>query len=819
MAAEEEAIICTQNGEILGVNWDGSIDENFNWNLNDNQYSSSNPNLNATEHDPLFYVINHEYSSAIGGFSLVFANGKAAFLPLKNEDERPDQPDDTTRTNDRKYCIKKLHFVNDVDNAIVTAINHKYQILAFGLKNSEAVLCYIDDPTNTVVITHHLSLSPSSFPNANNLIGSLVCLQWSPDSSVLAASWEKGGFVIWSVFGSLLSCSLGWDYGTATNQNKYKLNVYESLAWGKEGYQLWTLEKSLVAPLDSATSSTNLNQSLNQSLNHSLNNSLNSQRSKLVYKTNLSQFSMVKSILASNPSCISNCGEHVLLIGEDRLYLGFEATNTHNQYDRTFLETGEPDNLTDDNMPSTNTTNIQWEHQSTSLGNHQWVIIAMPPSYYNTNSPIRYASIDQTGQYIAIAGKNGFALYSMLTRKWKLFGNETQEKDFEVCGGLVWFREMIVMGCFNLIDSCFEIRVYSLHLKLDNQNAKIVKVPCDILLMSINKNHLLVYLMDGSFYLYGFYELKAQPAISSASSSQSVNLSKVATHQSSSFTQAKLSQPTNAQRVGNLSSFHLILMHQIVSNVIVPPECVTSIILSSLHYDNYSTKQTSTDHTFNDLILMNVCGRLFLLEIDFAETKNMNQQNQQNGQLANGLTRSMSFNGMFGTLGQLPAANPKIPLVYKVVSVLASGVENVWVNNNSMNEINEKEKRPHLSNALWLACGMRGMGVWLPLLSNEQNPNQSKSFIAKRIMLPISTHIYPLGRLFYNLSFSLANSSNRALFPLSLAVLFRDALVLGAENDTIFCGKSQMLNKPFCHVSKTSQVYLHHILRELLKRK
>lgn len=552
--------------------------------------------------------------------------------------------------------------------------------------------------------------------------------------------------MIWSVFGSLLSCSLGWDYGSATNQNKYKLNIYDSLAWGKEGFQLWTLEKTLVHSTDATTIS---NTSLNNSLNNSLNRQHKSQR--LVYKTNLSQFSMVKSILASNPSCISNCGEHVLLIGEDRLYLGFEATNTHNQRYDTFIDSNEHDNLNDDNLPSTNTTNIQWEHQSTSLGNHQWVIIAMPPSYYNTNSPIKYASIDQTGQYIAIAGKNGFALYSMLTRKWKLFGNETQEKDFEVCGGLIWFKEMIVMGCFNLIDSCFEIRVYSLHLKLDNQNAKIVKVPCDILLMSINKNHLLVYLLDGSFYLYGFYELKRQAnletsIIPSASSSLSLNsYSKL--HQSSSLKQFSQTNQSSQQRYSNLSSFHLILMHQIVSNVMVAPECVTSIILSSLHSDNYSNKQTAqTDHTFNDLILMNVCGRLFLLEIDFVETKNMNKQNQQNGSIANGLTRSMSFNGIFTNPTNQMGINPKIPLVYKVVSVLASGVENVWVNNNS-NEMNEKEKRPHLSNALWLACGMRGMGVWLPLLSDDKNPNQSKSFIAKRIMLPISTHIYPLGRV------------------------------------------------------------------------
>lgn len=321
--------------------------------------------------------------------------------------------------------------------------------------------------------------------------------------------------------------------------------------------------------------------------------------------------------------------------------------------------------------------------------------------------------------------------------------------------------------------------------------------------MSINKNHLLVYLSDGSFYLYGFYELKRQQnfdqqQISSAYSSLSTNLKPHHLSSANKFSNTNYQQ----QQRTNLSTFHLILMNQIISNVIVPPECVTSIILSSLHSDNYSnSKQQNiqSDHSFNDLILMNVCGRLFLLEIDLVETKNMNKQNlQQNGNLVNGLTRSMSFHGMFNnqpnSINQTQTNNPKIPLVYKVVSVLASGVENVWVNNNSY-EMNEKEKRPHLSNALWLACGMRGMGVWLPLLSDDKNPNQSKSFIAKRIMLPISTHIYPL------------------------AVLFRDALVLGAENDTIFCGKSQILNKPFCHVSKTSQVYLHHILRELLKRK
>lgn len=29
----------------------------------------------------------------------------------------------------------------------------------------------------------------------------------------MAASWSRGGIALWSTFGALLMCSLGWDYG------------------------------------------------------------------------------------------------------------------------------------------------------------------------------------------------------------------------------------------------------------------------------------------------------------------------------------------------------------------------------------------------------------------------------------------------------------------------------------------------------------------------------------------------------------------------------------------------------------------------------
>ena len=50
---------------------------------------------------------------------------------------------------------------------------------------------------------------------------------------------------------------------------------------------------------------------------------------------------------------------------------------------------------------------------------------------------LQFTSLDSDCQYLAVAGRTGLAHYSVLQRKWRLFGNETQEKDFIVTGGLV----------------------------------------------------------------------------------------------------------------------------------------------------------------------------------------------------------------------------------------------------------------------------------------------------------------------------------------------------------------------------------------------
>jgi hypothetical protein len=102
--------------------------------------------------------------------------------------------------------------------------------------------------------------------------------------------------------------------------------------------------------------------------------------------------------------------------------------------------------------------------------------------------------------------------------------------------------------------------------------------------------------------------------------------------------------------------------------------------------------------------------------------------------------------------------------------------------------------KPHLTLALWLYGGAAGIRVWLPLPRPPcREEKSSRSFMAGRIMLH-----FPLNNIYL------------------LAMLFKGAIILGAENDTqLYMGGNREgpSSLPFCTLERVSEVYLQQLLR------
>ncbi|XP_010168094.1 RAB6A-GEF complex partner protein 1 isoform X2 [Antrostomus carolinensis] len=211
-----------------------------------------------------------------------------------------------------------------------------------------------------------------------------------------------------------------------------------------------------------------------------------------------------------------------------------------------------------------------------------------------------------------------------------------------------------------------------------------------------------------------------------------------------------------------------VLQEVSMSRYIPHPFLVVSVTLTSVRTETGITLKMPQQACEAESIMLNLAGQLIMLQRDRSGPQIRDKDNNPNQRK------------------HLPFCAPV---------VLAQSVENVW----TTCRIN-KQKR-HLLEALWLSCGGAGMKVWLPLFPRDHR--KPHSFLSRRIMLPFHINIYPL------------------------AVLFEDALVLGAVNDTVLydCLYTQTSARehlevlfPFSIVERTSQIYLHHILRQLLVR-
>ncbi|XP_028025528.1 guanine nucleotide exchange factor subunit Rich isoform X2 [Bombyx mandarina] len=658
-----EILVCTTRAHLLRYRWDGTQNRDYCLDLGripfsiNQQVSKAEPIIEDNTH-----VNDIEYSPLVCGFGITLNDGRAAYLTAPNLKFDPN-------------AVQGI-WAQGIDDATCTRVNHKFRLIAIGRRNSQVEVFTIDEATGGLELSHTMVLSSKDFPGDP---GPVKCIRWTADGRTVAVSWSRGGVSAWSTFGALLMCSLAWDYGLSQDLGRHDPLLVTSMEWATEGYQLWMVKVE--------------------------NDS----------RTNLIQLDFVKSPLSVNP-CMSN-QRHLYLQADDKLYINIEDNLTKrtkipiidSSADSYQTENGYQEPAALDYEPPSNYKEFVDDNECRK----QWIVLPLPATYIATNWPLRYSALEGGGAHVCVAGRAGLAHYSRAARRWKLFGNEAHEKGFLVTGGMLWWRDRIVVGCYNDLDGHDEVRFYPRECRLDNKFAKIVRVQAQVFALDMLDDQLVVF---GADALVTIYEL------------------------------------TCADSAGDID---MRCVQAVDVSALSHPACVVSAALCRLQHPQ---QHRARSPAAPDSLVINASGRLMMVQ---REEYDVDEDNNP-------------------AYSCLPA------------TVLASCVESVW-------SCDSGASATQLSRALWLWCGSLGARVWLPLLPRDatRHPDSGRhTFMAKRIMLPFHLNIYPL------------------------TILFDDAILLGAENDTTLYASdsNSVFSLPFCVVNRTSQVYLHQILRQLLRR-
>uniref|UniRef100_A0A8C5DQP7 Protein RIC1 homolog n=1 Tax=Gouania willdenowi TaxID=441366 RepID=A0A8C5DQP7_GOUWI len=622
---QEDLLVCTADGYLHVLHWDGMGSNGrkavclttipFSIDL---QSARGGPSLDLEG----VHIRCMEYCVTLDGFAVVLSDGRLGFItPLSN-----------TITTDQLQGV----WAADVADGTCVAVNNKYRLMAFGCASGSVLVYMIDTTTGSMQLSHRLELTPKHYPDTYNKTGPVKIIRWSPDCSVAMVTWEYGGLSLWSVFGAHLICTLGEDFVHRSDGTKKEPFKISSMSWGAEGYHLWVLPHK--------------------------QERRNQEKQQDEEMAGILQFHFIKS---SNQ-------EHVLLHGEDRLYLTCgDPMQIHSSSDH-------PDFSLSQGL-------------STLLGHKHWHVVQIHNTYLESNWPIRVS-----------------------------------EQNMTVTGGLAWWKDFVVVACYNFIDQQEQLRLYQRSSNLDNAFASVTKLHSDTLLLNVFRDMVILFRADCSICLYSMERRSDSP-------NPSVNVE--------------------------------LLQEVSMSRYIPHPALVVSVTLTSVRTETGITLKAPQQACMAESIMLNLAGQLIMLQRDRSGPQVREKET--------------------------PGINKKL-LPFCPPVVLAQCVENVWTTCRS------NKKKRHLLEALWLSCGEAGMKVWLPLFPRDHR--KPHSFLSRRIMLPFHINIYPL------------------------AVLFEDALVLGATNETVpydgLQGSSEPLEAvfPYCTVERTSQIYLHHILRQLLVR-
>ncbi|XP_019190491.1 PREDICTED: RAB6A-GEF complex partner protein 1-like isoform X2 [Ipomoea nil] len=83
----------------------------------------------------------------------------------------------------------------------------------------------------------------------------------------------------------------------------------------------------------------------------------------------------------------------------------------------------------------------------------------LPVSYISQNWPVLHVAASRDGMYLAVAGFHGLILYDLRLKKWRVFGDITQEQKIQ-CRGLLWLGKIVVVCNYDGSSDTYELLFY-----------------------------------------------------------------------------------------------------------------------------------------------------------------------------------------------------------------------------------------------------------------------------------------------------------------------------------------------------------------------
>ncbi|KAJ2615316.1 WD40 repeat protein [Coemansia sp. RSA 1365] len=138
----------------------------------------------------------------------------------------------------------------------------------------------------------------------------------------------------------------------------------------------------------------------------------------------------------------------------------------------------------------------------------QWLVIHVPPGYVASYWPLRYVAVDDEGQHVAVAGQRGVAYYSVTAGRWRLFRSTQQEAALVCTGGLLWYRDYLVVACTGVNTNARDSACVAFYRRgrMLEAPAALVELAAIATTMSCHGSTLLVLCTNGMVNQYAIFD-------------------------------------------------------------------------------------------------------------------------------------------------------------------------------------------------------------------------------------------------------------------------------------------------------------------------